>query len=99
MFRINDLLSCGKFFSDKGVGLTTDGVQVSIHYSKIVSVHPDAKKKTIKSAVARLNARWRAVPVTRIVRQNRKAKAGSDNVGKIDFCIVCKSNARYSGLE
>jgi len=57
LFHINDLLSRGKFFLDKGVGLTTDGVQVSIHYSKIVSVHPDAKKKPIKSAVARVNAR------------------------------------------
>ena len=45
MFRIKDLLSRGKIFSDKGVGLTTDGVQVSIHYSKSVSVNPDAKKK------------------------------------------------------
>ena len=93
MFRVNDLLSRGKFFLDKGVGLTTDGVQVSIHYSKSVSVNPGAKKKTIKSAVARLNARRRAVRVTRIVRQNRKTKAGSDDVGKLDFCILCKSNA------
>jgi hypothetical protein len=73
LFRIQDVIRGGKYFSKTGVGVTTDGVQISVHFTKVIDNNPDAKKKPICSVRARVNSKRRA-RVTKIVQQTIKRK-------------------------
>jgi hypothetical protein len=53
--------------------VTTDGVQISVHFTKVIDNNPDAKKKPICSVRARVNSK-RHARVTKIVQQNIKRK-------------------------
>jgi hypothetical protein len=57
LFRIHEVVCGSKTFHKKGVNLTTDAVQVSIHYMKYIAPNPTAKKKIFKSATAWVNAK------------------------------------------
>ena len=71
LFRIQNVVTGNKLFAKTGIGLTTDGVQVSIHYYKYIAPNPDAKSKPIRTARAGLNQKRRA-RVTKLVRQQYK---------------------------
>jgi len=75
LFRINNVITHNKVFSKNGIGLTTDGVSVSVHYKKYIEQNPNAKTKAIRSVRARINSVRRAKRrVTPIVKQSIKTK-------------------------
>ncbi len=73
LFRIQDVIRGGKHFSKTGIGVTTDGVQISVHFTKVIDNNPGAKKKPIRSVRAHVNSK-RHARVTRLVQQNIKRK-------------------------
>ena len=56
LFQIQDVICGGKYFSKTGVGVSMDGGQVSVHFTKGIVNNPDAKKKSIHSVHARINS-------------------------------------------
>jgi hypothetical protein len=66
LFRIEEVVNGKKQFHNKGVILTTDAVQVSVHYMKFIPPNPNAKKKVITNPRAIINAKQRSQRMVRI---------------------------------
>ncbi len=87
LFQIGNVVTGSKVFSDKGIGLTTDGVQVSVHYTKYVAPNPNDKKKAIRSVRAMVNAK-RQTRLTKIVHQNHKTKQPMSTTGMLNPALI-----------
>ncbi len=88
LFRIHEVVRGSKTFHKEGVILTTDAVQVSVHYMKYVPVNPNAKKKIFKSAIARINASRRSKRKVGITQGKVSRTMTADEISKIGLDMI-----------